>query len=204
MRWICRRFWLVALFLFPFPHGLPGDDAQLAPSDLPAFLLHYEEGLKPLDSIYTDLENQNLPLRDEDGQPLGRHPINDHRKALADLRQTLHQLAAAPQDLVLSTTLLVQTEELSDNVYDLSQIAYDNDREELASHLDELLPGLDRNKELIEAYTLSLAADVEKRALKLENENRALEQKLKDAAARSKAKPGHRRSVPEHPSKAEP
>lgn len=150
-----------------------------------------------MDGVYAELEVENLPLRDETGQPVGRRPINDHRKALADLRQTLRQLAATPQDLVFVTTVFVQTEALADDLFDLSQVAYDNDREELAKRLADLLTGVDQSKERIESYALSLAAEMQERIHKLEDENRDLQQKLKEAMAHSKARGVPRRLDPQ-------
>jgi hypothetical protein len=43
-----------------------------------------------------------------------------------------------------------------DDLFDLSQIAYDNDREELGKTFSDLETALDRNDELIEAYVLRL------------------------------------------------
>ncbi len=186
---------LVAFFLFP--PGLPAQESKLTSSSLPEFLARYEESLNPLDGVYAELEVENLPLRDETGQPVGRRPINDHRKALADLRQTLRQLAATPQDLVFVTTVFVQTEALADDLFDLSQVAYDNDREELAKRLADLLTGVDQSKERIESYALSLAAEMQERIHKLEDENRDLQQKLKEAMAHSKARGVPRRLDPQ-------
>lgn len=177
-------------------------ESKLAAFNLPEFLRHYGQSLSPLDDVYSELENENLPLRDEAGQPLGRRPISDHRQTLADLRQTLRQLAASPQDLVLTATLFVQSEALADDLFDLSQIAYDNDREELAKRLGDLLPDLDHDNEEIESYVLGLAAEKQDRIQNLENENRDLQQKLKEALAHAKARPHDRHSANEAPSEA--
>ena len=164
---------------------------KLTASGLPQFLADFEKGLAPLDSAFDDLENAKLSLLDEGGHPLGRRNIQDRRKTLSDLRDTAKQLEASPQDLVLTMTLFDRTERLADDLYDLSQIAFDNDQEELGTRLADLLTSFDRNQDLIESYALTLAAEKEERLRALEKENQELQQKLKEAEAAqaSKAKP---------------
>ena len=53
---------------------------------------------------------------------------------------------------------LNHTERLADDVYDVSQIAYDNDREEMGKQLTDLLSTLDRDQDQIEAYAVSFLA----------------------------------------------
>jgi len=164
---------------------------KLTASGLPQFLADVEKGLAPLDSAFDDLENAKLSLLDEGGHPLGRRNIQDRRKTLSDLRDTVKQIEASPQDLVLTMTLFDRTERLADDLYDLSQIAFDNDQEELGTRLADLLTSFDRNQDLIESYALTLAAEKEERLRALEKENQELQQKLKEAEAAqaSKAKP---------------
>ncbi len=168
---------------------LDAQNAKLTASSLPEFLARYEQSLGPVDSAFADLANENLPLLDESGKPLGRRNIRDRRKTVADLRDTVKRLAASPQDLVLTMTLFNRTETLADDLYNLSQIAYDNDREELGNHLTDLLATVDQNQDLIESYALSVATEKQKRILELEKENRDLQEKLKEAAKRPKKLP---------------
>ncbi len=69
---------------------------------------------------------------------------------------------------------LNHTERLADDVYDVSQIAYDNDREEMGKQLTDLLSTLDRDQDQIEAYAVKLAAAEQHRIQSLEQENRHL------------------------------
>src|SRR5438270_12836436 len=107
-----------ALALFPFlavassvcatdicATGPQAETQKLTESALPQFLAEFEKGLAPLDAAFDDLENAKLSLLDEGGHPLGRRNIQDRRKTLSDLRDTVKQLEASPQDLVLTMTL---------------------------------------------------------------------------------------------------
>src|SRR5438128_1870212 len=163
---------------------------KLTASGLPQFLADFEKGLAPLDSAFDDLENAKLSLLDESGHPLGRRNIQDRRKTLSDLRDTVKQLEASPQDLVLTMTLFNRMERLADDLYDLSQIAFDNDQEELGARLADLLTSFERNQDLIESYALSLATEKEERLRALEKENQDLQQKLKEAQAPKAKSPG--------------
>ncbi len=153
----------------------------LTADTVPQFLANYERNLVPLEGAYGEIENDPLPLRDEDGQPLGHRPLEDRRQALADLRDTLHKLSAKPGDLRLALRLFFQTEDLTDDLYDLSEIAYDNDREELGKQFSDLLNTLDRNRGEIENYALTLADESQARVEELERRNRELEAKPKSA-----------------------
>ncbi len=179
-------FILAAMFALPWRLWAQGEN--LTASNLSEFLARYQESLTRADQAYEELMSENLPLLDEAGQPLSRRHIDDRRQTLANLGQTARQFAANPEDLVLTTTLLIQTEVLADDLYDLSQIAYDNDREELAKNLSDLETTMAHNKDLLETYTLSLAAAKQERIQELEKENRDLQQKLKETAARAKDK----------------
>jgi len=183
---------LLSIVWLQGPTGLPAQDRNLAASDLPEFLARHEDSLRPLDAMYTELANEHLPLRDEAGQLLARRHIEDRRRALETLRQTIHQLAANPGDLVLTTQLFLQTETLVDDLFDLSQVAYDNDREDLGRRLSDLMRVLDHHTGLIESYTLGLAAEKQDRIRELEKENQWLRQKLQEAAEETKAKPSPR------------
>ncbi len=179
----------ILALMFWFPSGLQAQNENLTASNLPEFLAHYEQSLRPVDEAYDELTNENLPLRDEGGKPLARHHIDDRLQTVTNLRQTVHQLVANPQDLVSATTLLVQNEALADDLFDLSQVAFDNDREELGKRLSELEASMDHNKDLIETYALNLAKAKQDRIQELEKENRDLQQKLREATERGKGKP---------------
>jgi hypothetical protein len=161
---------------------------QLTAATLSQFLASYEKSLDPVDSAFQNLESIKLPLLDESGHPLERHSITDRRKTISDLRDTAKRLAANPESLVLTLTLFDRTEKLADDLYDLSEIAYDNDEEELGDRLTELLTAVSHNQDSIEGYALDLAAKQEERLSKLESENRELQRKLKEAAEASKTK----------------
>jgi hypothetical protein len=121
---------LVGVVLAP---AAGAQDETLTESSLPDFLSRYEQTLSSVDKAYEELASENLPLRDDAGQPLGRRHIENRRQAVVGLMQTIHQLSAKPGDLVLTDILFVQTEALADDLFDLSQIAYDNDRGSSAS-----------------------------------------------------------------------
>jgi len=155
---------------------------KLTATNLPDFLARYDTNFGPLDAVFKDLTNENLPLTDETGQPLARRPLADRLQSLTNLRQTARQLAAKPEDLVLATTLAIRTESLADDLFDLSQVAYDNDREELGNRLNNLQITMEDNKGLLADYLLALAADKQNRLQELEKEVDELQQKLKAGA----------------------
>jgi DNA repair exonuclease SbcCD ATPase subunit len=161
---------------------------KLTPSNLPGFIAACDQNLESLQTAFTELTEEELKLRDEDGRPLGRRPIEDRRQALADLRETAHQLVASPKDLVLITKLAFQTENLADDLFDLAQTAYDNDREELARQLSDLQAAMDHNRDMLESYLLDSAAENQERLQQLERENAELREKLKEAPVKSHAK----------------
>lgn len=156
---------------------LGGQIEQLTPSNLPEFRAKLEQSLRQTDAAFNDLESSKLPLVDESGETLGRRKIKDRRQVLVDLEKTLKDFARHPQNLVMVMTLSDQTEELADEVYDLSQIAYDNDREELAQNLTDLLNTLNQDANLIASYAMDLATQKEARLRQLEKENHKLRKK---------------------------
>ncbi len=172
---------------FSLPLTLPAQNESLTASNLSSFLDRYQKALDVADQAYTELSNENLPILDENGQPLGRHHLEDRRQTLVGLRDIARRLAASPGDLVLATTLYARTEALVDDLFDLSQVAYENDREELGKRLSDLEATLDYQVGLIENYTLSLAASQQQRIEELERENRDLQMKLKEALEKGKA-----------------
>jgi hypothetical protein len=155
---------------------------KLTATNLPDFLARYDTNFGPMRAVFTDLENEKLPLTDETGQPLSRRPMEDRLLALTNLRQTARQLAAKPDDLVLAATLVIRTESMADDLFDLSQAAYDNDREELGKQLSALQVTMEDNKELLADYLLALAAEKQNRLQQLEKEVDDLHQKLKAGA----------------------
>jgi hypothetical protein len=152
---------------------------KLTTSNLPDFLARYDTNFGPLEAVFKDLTSEDLPLTDEAGQPMARRPLADRLLVLANLRQTARQLAAKPDDLVLATTLVIRTESLADDLFDLSQVAYDNDREELGNRLNNLQITMEENKQLLADYLLTLAAEKQSRLQQLEKEVDDLHQKLK-------------------------
>ena len=154
---------------------------KLTATNLPDFLARYDTNFGPLEGVFNDLKNENLPLTDETGQPLARRPLADRLVAITNLRQTARQLAAKPDDLVLATTVVIRTEILADDLFDLSQVAYDNDREDLGNRLSTLQTTMEENKELLADYLLALAAEKQNRLQQLEKEVEELQQKLKEA-----------------------
>ncbi len=161
----------------------PASAAQerLTPESLPRFLATYEQNLDPIEALYTELIESELPLRDEGGQPLGRRPLEDRRQGLSDLREAARQLRRTPQDLVLTAKLVLRTESLADDLFDLCQIAYDNGREEQGRRLADLQAAIDQNKEALASYLLDLAGQQHLRIQELEKENAELQAKLKAA-----------------------
>jgi len=174
-----RSFFVVPFVIVSSALSAQTPAPPLTPDTLPKFLTNCERSLIPLEGAYGEIENDPLPLNDENGQPLGHRPLEDRRRALADLRDTLHKLSDKPRDLRLALKLVFETEDLTDDLYDLSQIAYDNDREDLGKRLSDLMTPLDRDRAQIESYTLTLAEETEARAEELEKRNQELEQTRK-------------------------
>jgi hypothetical protein len=175
---------LIPLFMFSamiLPTTLVPQQ-KLTATNLPDFLARFDTNFGPLQEVFKDLTNEDLPLTDEAGQPLARRPLADRLATLTNLRQTARQLAAKPEDLVLAATLVFRTESLADDLFDLSQVAYDNDREELGNRLSNLQITMEDNKELLADYLLVLAAEKQTRLQQLEKEVDELHQKLKEAA----------------------
>jgi hypothetical protein len=177
-------------FLLCFAPAWGAQKETPAAEKTPEFLVRYSKLLEPLDAAYASLESENLPLLDESGQPVGRHPIENRREALAELRDTLNKLRAEPRNLTLATKLFIQSESLTDDLYDLAQIAYDNDREELGKQLSDLVARLDAERDSIESYTLVLAQEKEDRISQLEAENAKMRQQIKQAGPPPKGSPG--------------
>jgi hypothetical protein len=183
MRW--AKFSIYSTLLFVAANATANTaQAPLTSSDLPRFLTGYEQSLEPIDAAYSDLMNQPWPIRDDSGKRVGRREIKDRRKIVADLRKNAKELAASPDDLLLALSLFDRTEKLGDDLYDLSQIAYDNDMEEPAMRLTQLLATVDHNQDIIADYVFSLANQKQKQLLELRKENQEMRQKLQGGAAR--------------------
>lgn len=166
------------------------EDSQLTQENLADFLARCEQNFGLLETAYADLANVDVSLRDEQGQSLGRRRIEDRKKNLVEVRETVRKLAKDPQNLVLTTTLFVRNEALSDDLFDLAQIAYDNDIEELGKRFSDLETAFEYNQKLLEAYTLKLATEKQDRMHQLENENQELQRKLKIAESRTREMKG--------------
>jgi hypothetical protein len=159
------KSWLRALAILfaccgPLGFGAGGQIQiqKLTASNLPEFLARFRRDVTQTDVDLSHLSEAKLPLLDEAGHPLGRRRITDRRQTLIDLEKTLKDFGRDPADLVVAMTLSDQTEEVADEVYDLAQIAYDNDREELAMEFTDLLKALNDDADLVQAYALELAA----------------------------------------------
>jgi hypothetical protein len=175
---------LILLFMSSvavFPATLLPQQQKLTATNLPDFLARYDTNFGPLEAVLNDLMNENPPLTDEAGQPLARRPLADRLLAVSNLRQTARQLASKPEDLVLAATLVIRTGSLADDLFDLSQMAYDNDREELGKRLSTLQITMQENKELLADYLLALAAEKQNRLQQLEKEVDELHRKLKES-----------------------
>jgi len=166
------------LGLLLIPQGLPAGE-ELTANNLPTFLKAYQTNFNPLDAVYVDLENENLVLRGEGGQLLERRHVEDRRRELAQLRKTTSDVAANPRDVVLALRLAIQTESLADDLFDLSQIAYENDREELGKRLSDLQITMEHNRDLLQTFALNLAGEQQERLRQLEQENEELQRRLK-------------------------
>jgi hypothetical protein len=168
---------LAALAVFPMT-GLAQEN--LTAANLPDFLARFETNFGPLESVFRHWLDEKLPLRDEAGQSVARRPLADFLLEISHLRQISHQLAGKPDDLVLAAKLVISTETVADDLFDASQIAYDNDREELGARLSGLETVIAGNKRLLADYLLALAADRQARLQQLEREVEELRRKAKE------------------------
>jgi DNA anti-recombination protein RmuC len=185
-----KTLWALAALFLCLSQARGAEKTTLTAESMPEFVARYQKLLQPLDAIYENLESENLPLRDETAQPIGHHPLENRRQALSELRDTLAKLGADPRNLTLVTTFFIQSESLSDDLYDLTQIAYDNDREELGKQLSDVVARVDAQRDAVESYTLALAQEKEDRIQQLEAENASLRQELKKGAPPARPGPG--------------
>ena len=177
MRWMKFAIYVVLLSSVAANAATDRTSETLATSNLPRFLARYEQSLKPIDAAYADLSDQPFPMRDDSGKRVGRREIKDRGRIVVDLRTTARALAARPEDLVLALTLFDLTEKLGDDLYDLSQIAYDNDLEEPATRLTALLTTVNHNQDLIEGYVFNLAREQQKQLQEVRKEVEEMRQK---------------------------
>lgn len=186
-----RLLWpATLLLLFCLTLGLQGQDQPLTATSLPRVLGDYQQTLQQVDAAFTEILSEKMPLLDDSGRPVGRHNIEDRHKEVAAMREIAKQLTASPQDLVVTLRLADGTEKLGDDVYDLSQMAFNSDREELANRLARLLPAVDLVQDALGSYAVSLADGKQKRIVELELEVQELRQKL-DAASEKLKQPQH-------------
>ncbi|MBZ5513863.1 MAG: hypothetical protein LAN62_03280 [Acidobacteriia bacterium] len=183
---------LLVLLLVPLAGGstLLAQQPGSPQTELPEFLARHRDALRPLEKIYDELANENLPLENERGQSVLRRNLEDQQKSLHELLATIDSLTSAPEDLVLATQLCLQTEALTDDLFDLSQAAYDSDREELGNRLSDIETVVDRHAAWIDSYLLKLAADRQARLSELEKENAELKKKVGELS-KSKAPEPH-------------
>jgi hypothetical protein len=180
------------LFFWPpciLPQSSVTETQKLSSATLPKFLNEYARTVGSVAEAFNQLDKEKLPLFDQSGHALGRRTIKDRSKELVEIRSDLDRLAAKPDDLVFTMKLLNHTERLADDVYDVSQIAYDNDREELGKQLTDLLSRLDRDQDQMEAYALTLAAEEQDRIQAVEQENRHLKAESKKSTNGTQADP---------------
>jgi hypothetical protein len=166
---------LITGFALP-AHPQETDQQRLSQATLPQFLASYDKSLDAVDDAYRTLAKSPLPLKDPSGRILGRRTIAERQRNVADLRETVKKLEGSPEDLVLTITLFNQAETLADDLYDLSQIAYDNDQEDSAERLTQVLSDFDHNQTQIKNYAFSLAAAKQQRIAALEKQNEACKQ----------------------------
>ncbi|MFB3922306.1 MAG: hypothetical protein ACE145_11330 [Terriglobia bacterium] len=170
------------------PLELAAQQNRLPASDFHDFLTRYSQGLQPLDKLYLEIKDEDFSMLDERNQPMARRPIEDRQRALNDLRESVRGLDSSPQDLVLAIRVFLQGESLADDLFDLSQIAYDNDREELGKEFADLLGITDRHNSLLESYLLELAAGRQQIIQTLQKENAELRKRLREATEKPGAK----------------
>ena len=183
-----RAFVLALVAAVAIPAAVRAQDQKTSPRQAPAFAARLEEVLKTADEACTEMANNHLPLRDEQGRPLNPRALEGFRPSVDEVRRLHQQLAASPADFTLTTSLFLKTDELADALFDFSQTAYDNDREDLGRRLVEISAALERNQQQIKTYLLELATELQQRVRKLEEENQDLQRRLAEALAKPKEK----------------
>ena len=173
---------LSTLLVFVLPPAQLHAQEALTSANLPDFLSRFEQNFSFVEQAYTDFTKENLPLRDTQGQPLGWRALADRRAVITALRQSSREVAAHPQSLMSVMKIVFQTEELADDLFDLAEVAYDNDREELGWRLAAARKTMEQNKDRLATYLLSLAGEKEERLKQLEKENAELRLRIKPSA----------------------
>jgi hypothetical protein len=182
-------FVCVLLATMSVPAGICAQDAKPPAREAPAFVARLEEALKTAEEVCVEMANNHLPLRDEQGRPIDPQTFEGFRPSVDSVRRLNQQLAASPADFVVATNLFLETGGLANALFDFSQTAYDNDREELGRRLVEISAALERRQQDIKTYTLDLATRLQQRVRKLEEENQNLQRKLDETLANPKEKP---------------
>ncbi len=164
--------------------GYGQEHPTLTSDQLPEFLARYQDGLRPLDKVFSELAEEPLPLRGETGQALTRREVENRRQFLGDLRSTVQQFSASPEDLVMAIRFFLESEALADDLFVLAQAAYDNNREELGKRLSDAQTVMEHHNTLIASYVLDIAEKHQRRLRDLENENAGLRKKVGELSDR--------------------
>jgi hypothetical protein len=164
---------------------LPAQEEESAwsPEVRREFLMRHLDALAPIERAYDEADSARLPVRDEFGRSLRRRGAEDHRHPVEQLRDALERLQGRPDDLTFATRMLIATDALLDDLSNLSEIAYDDDQEELGRRLGDLARVVERHWAEVEAYVLYLAAEKELRLEELERENLLLRETLEKQRA---------------------
>lgn len=160
------------------------EDSGWSPEVRREFLMRQLDALEPIERLYEEADTARLPVRDEFGRPLRRRGAEDDRHPVEQLRDALERLQGRPDDLTFATRMLLATDALLDDLTDLSQIAYDDDQEDLGRRLYEMAHVIERHWAEVEAYVLHLAAEKELRLEELERENSLLRETLEKQRAK--------------------
>jgi hypothetical protein len=176
------------LAILAVPAGILAQDQKAPAREAPAFAAGLEEALNTAEEACTEMANNHLPLRDEQGRPVSPRTLEGLHPSAEQVRLLSQKLAATPSDFILATDLFLQTGELADTLFDFSQTAYDNDREDLGRRLVDVSAALERHQQAIKTYTLGLATKLQQRVRKLEEENQNLQRRLDEALAKPKEK----------------
>jgi hypothetical protein len=157
--------------------------------NLAEFVARYEDGVGWVEKTYAEFAADPLPLRDDWGQSRTRRTVEDRRLFLVGLRQVLSEFADSPHDLAPGIRLLLRGEALADDLFDLSQIAYDHEREEMARRLREVQQMVDHHNTLLESHIFACALKNQIRLAELEKENGDLRRALSENGRGGKLPP---------------
>jgi hypothetical protein len=157
---------------------LAAQDSAWTREDRIEFLSRHLDALQPIEQAFEEADAARLPARDEFGRSLRRRGTQDPRHPVEQLRDALERLQSRPDDLALATRMLIATDALLDDLFDLSNAAYENDQEAMARRLDDLTRVIERHWAEAEDYVLYLAGEKQQRLEELERENLLLRQTL--------------------------